>query len=314
MQTAVFVEANVLLRDSALDPQALPEEWSLAPATLEAMRSLSSGDPLVLLLGDEMPAAGEHRGVLRELVEQVTAGGGRIDALITCPHEEGDACRCWGDFPGMIWVAALQFDLGVEACYLLADGELGVATARAAGVRPVLSLCGRTIEQALGAFPKFKDFPVAMDLSKALYYVDVENAISEALGHSREQAPAVPSSETLHAHQEGLPEVHLLSQRAEAIRAQLRRSRVQLRDVGRWMSFFVAGVIGLGLGIAYLLTHLYREQPFPSWVYWATLQFIPRPVRGALFVTVGAVILVFAVRSLYRSPLLDPWRRRIESR
>jgi len=313
VQTAVFVQADVLLRDSALDPYALPEAWALAPATLEAMRSVSSGDRLVLLLGDA-PASGEHRGLLRELAEQVTAGGGRIDALIACPHREADECRCWGEFPGVVWVAALQFDLRVDACYLLVDGEQGVATAQAAGVRPVLSLCGRTIEEALGAFPRFKGFPVAMDLSKALYYVDVENAISEELGHGREQPPAVPSAETLYEHQEGLPEVHLLSQRAEAVRAELRRSRVQLRDVGRWMSFFVAGVIGLGLGIAYLLTHLYREQPFPSWVYWVTLQFIPRPVRGALFVAVGAVILVFAVRSLYRSPLLDPWRRRIESR
>jgi hypothetical protein len=259
-------------------------------------------------------SAGEHRGLLRELAEQVTAGGGRIDALITCPHDKADECRCWGEFPGVIWVAALQFDLAVEGCYLLADGEQGVATARAAGVRPVLPLCGRTIEEALGAFPRFKGFPVAMDLSKALYYVEVETAINEELGHSRERAPGVPSAETLYAHPEGLPEVHLLSQRAEAVRAQLRRSRVQLRDVGRWLSFFVAGVIGLGLGIAYLLTHLYREQPFPSWVYWVTLQFIPRPVRGALFVAVGGVILFFAVRSLYRSPLLDPWRRRVESR
>ncbi len=313
MQAAVFVDANVLLRDSALDPEALPESWSLVPATLEAMRSLSSGDALVLLLGEEAPV-GERRGLLRELVDQVTAGGGRIDALITCPHTDEELCRCWGDLPGAIWVAALQFDLRLDACYLLADGEKGVATARAAGVRPVLPLCGRTIEQALGAFPRFKDFPVAMDLPKALYYVDVENAISEELGHSRNQAPAVPSSETLYASSDSLPEVHLLSQRAEALHAQLGRSRVQLRDIGRWMSFFVAGVIGMGLGIAYLLTHLYREQPFPSWVYWVTLQFIPRPVRGALFVAVGAVILVFAVRSLYRSPLLDPWRRRIESR
>lgn len=313
MQSAIFVDANVLLRDSLLDPDALPEEWSLAPATLEAMRSLSNGDALVLLFGREVQAPG-GRDLFQRLIAQVAAGGGQIDALIACPHTDGDGCRCWGDFPGVVWVAALQFDLRLDACYLLADGEQGVATARAAGVRAVLPLCGRTVEQAMGAFPRFKDFPVAIDLPKALYYVDIENAINAELGHSRSQAPAIPTAETLYADPVRLPEVRLLSSRAEAVRAELRRSRVQLRDVGRWMSFFVSGVIGLGLGIAYLLTHLYREQPFPSWVYWVTLQFIPRPVRGALFVVVGAVILFFAVRSLYRSPLLDPWRRRVQSR
>jgi len=31
-------------------------------------------------------------------------------------------------------------------------------------------------------------------------------------------------------------------------------------------------------------------------------------------VAVGGVILYFAIRSLYRSPLLDPWRRRGKTR
>lgn len=313
MQTAVFVDADVLLRDSQLDPEALPQEWALAPATLEAMRTLSGGDALVLLYG-KVGERANSRGALLELVSQVRAGGGEIDALIICPHGKEDTCRCWGDTPGMVWVAALQFDLRLERCYLLADNERGVATARAAGVRAVLPLGGRTIEQALGPFPVHKDFPVAMDLSKALYYVEMENTIADELGHSRDRAPAMPTAEALYADPDCLPELQLLSARAEAVRTALRRSRVQLKDVGRWMSFFVAGVIGLALGIAYLLTHLYREQPFPDWVYWATLQFIPRPVRGGLFVAVGAVILYFAVRSLYRSPLLDPWRRRVQSR
>ena len=314
MQTAVFVDADVLLRDSLFDPAALPEEgWALAPATLEAMRQLSSGDALVLLYGG-LGKRGTSRDVLLRLVSQVTAGGGEIDALIICPHGEDDACQCWGEMPGLVWVAAMQFDLRLEACYLLADDERGVATARAAGVRVVLPLGGRTIEQAVGSFPLHKDYPVAMDLPKALYYVETESAIAEELGHSRDRAPAMPTAEALYADPDCLPEVHLISDRAEAVRTTLRRSRVQLKDVGRWMSFFVAGVIGLGLGIAYLLTHLYREQPFPDWVYWVTLQFIPRPVRGALFVAVGAVILYFAIRSLYRSPLLDPWRRRGKTR
>ena len=131
MQTAIFVDADVLLRDSQLDPGDLPKEWALAPATLEAMRALSRGDDLVLLYGDTGPK-GESRSVLLQLVAQVTAGGGEIDALIVCPHEDGEGCQCWADSPGMIWVAALQFDLRLEACYLLADSQRGVATARAA--------------------------------------------------------------------------------------------------------------------------------------------------------------------------------------
>ena len=59
--------------------------------------------------------------------------------------------------------------------------------------------------------------------------------------------------------------------------------------------------MGLSLGIAYLLTHLYRMQRFPAYIYYITLQFIPRPLRGALFILWGAGVLFLAVRSFARS-------------
>jgi hypothetical protein len=66
--------------------------------------------------------------------------------------------------------------------------------------------------------------------------------------------------------------------------------------------------VGLSLGIAYLLTHLYRIQPFPAIAYYVTLQFIPRPLRGALFIIWGGIVVVLALRSFYRST--SHWRKR----
>jgi hypothetical protein len=83
-----------------------------------------------------------------------------------------------------------------------------------------------------------------------------------------------------------------------------------LKDVARWMSFFILGALGVTLGIAYLLTHLYRVQPFPDFIKYVTLQFIPRPIRGALFIVIGAGVILFALRSLYRSEFYARLRRR----
>jgi hypothetical protein len=53
---AVFIARDTLLRDSHLAPDSPPPEWRLAPATLEATRSLADEDTLVFLFAPPMPA------------------------------------------------------------------------------------------------------------------------------------------------------------------------------------------------------------------------------------------------------------------
>jgi uncharacterized cofD-like protein len=76
--------------------------------------------------------------------------------------------------------------------------------------------------------------------------------------------------------------------------------------VKRWLGLTVLGVLCVSLGTAYLITHLYRMQPLPEWVYYATLQFIDRPQRGALFIGVGAAVIAVGFVRLNRS-LLAPF-------
>src|SRR5262249_13089308 len=62
--------------------------------------------------------------------------------------------------------------------------------------------------------------------------------------------------------------------------------------VKRWLLFLLLGITLLSLGIAYLLVSVYREQPFPGWVYYATLQFLERPLRAALFIALAIGCIV----------------------
>ena len=73
---------------------------------------------------------------------------------------------------------------------------------------------------------------------------------------------------------------------------RLRNSRV-LRfllpgwHIKRWLAALFLGIALLSLGFAYVLVHIYRTAPFPSFVYYATLQFIPHVQRGILLGAVG---------------------------
>ena len=92
----------------------------------------------------------------------------------------------------------------------------------------------------------------------------------------------------------------LINARAETLARTLRRPKLQPGEVARWLLYFVVGGLGVSLGIAYILTHLYRQKHFPEWVWYATLQFIPRETRGIIFIAVGLGILSVALWGVYR--------------
>lgn len=73
--------------------------------------------------------------------------------------------------------------------------------------------------------------------------------------------------------------------------------------VKRWLVLLLAGITFLSLGVAYFLVEVYREQPFPDFVYYLTLQFLPRALRALLFGAVGIGVVGFALYKLNQALL-----------
>jgi uncharacterized cofD-like protein len=74
--------------------------------------------------------------------------------------------------------------------------------------------------------------------------------------------------------------------------------------VKRWLLLMILGVAIMGLGIAYLLRQFYLTATLPEIFYYITLQFIPRVVRGLLFMGVSVGLIVTAVLKLTHSLLI----------
>jgi uncharacterized cofD-like protein len=72
----------------------------------------------------------------------------------------------------------------------------------------------------------------------------------------------------------------------------------------RWILVLMIGLLILVLGAAYLLVEAYRSAPLPEEAFWVTLQFLPRPIRAAIFVLAGVGLIGLALWKLNRS-LLD---------
>jgi len=82
--------------------------------------------------------------------------------------------------------------------------------------------------------------------------------------------------------------------------------------IKRWLFLLVLAVAVMGLGFAYLLRYVYEVYQFPWWVEYVTLQFIPRWVRGALFLTFAGTLTVVSAWKLNQSialAVLPPFTR-----
>ena len=71
--------------------------------------------------------------------------------------------------------------------------------------------------------------------------------------------------------------------------------------IKRWLLLILLGVVLMALGIAYLLREVYVSYAFPDWVGTATLQFLPRWLRGLLFISAATIVTVLGTWRLNRS-------------
>jgi uncharacterized cofD-like protein len=81
--------------------------------------------------------------------------------------------------------------------------------------------------------------------------------------------------------------------------------------VKRWLFLLLVGMAIMGLGVAYLFREAYLSYEFPGAVRYLTLQFIPRYLRGVMFMG-GALLMVgiavWKLNSSMLSAVRDPQR------
>jgi len=75
--------------------------------------------------------------------------------------------------------------------------------------------------------------------------------------------------------------------------------------IKRWLGLTLVGLVVLALGLAYLFVDLYRTLTLPFEASYLTLQFVPRWLRGVLFLLAGLAVTSYAVWRLNRG-LLAP--------
>src|SRR3989304_477137 len=72
--------------------------------------------------------------------------------------------------------------------------------------------------------------------------------------------------------------------------------------IKRWLGLIIIGVAIMTFGLSYVVREAYLEGlRLPGFMYWVTLQFIPRYIRGVMFMSGAVSLILFSIWKLNQS-------------
>lgn len=126
------------------------------------------------------------------MVRSVAAEGGRIRAVLACPHRPDEGCGCRKPAPGLLLEAAGRHGVDLETAIFVGDHFNDLEAAERAGCRSILVLSGRVASCSETDLPAGCEAVLA-DLAAAAAYLAAGRTVSEEEGALEAAASAAPS-------------------------------------------------------------------------------------------------------------------------
>lgn len=148
MSLIILDRDGVINRDSD-DFIKSPAEWQPIEGSLEAIAKLNHAGYRVVVITNQ---SGIARGLLdvdtlsrihskmRRMLSQV---GGKLEAILYCPHGPGDGCECRKPLDGAFSELAHRLRIDLKDVPAVGDSLRDLQAAKAAGARPILVKTGK---------------------------------------------------------------------------------------------------------------------------------------------------------------------------
>ena len=178
MPTAVFLDRDGVINENRADYVKSWEEFVFLPNVFEPLRQLSQNGLFTIVITNQSAI---NRGLVspetvetihRQMCEVVSRNGGRVDAVLTCPHRPDENCTCRKPQPGLLLQAVKRFGLDLSRSHLIGDALCDIAAALAVGCCPILVLTGLGRQESVRLKAHGYDgYRVATDLKEAVEWI-----------------------------------------------------------------------------------------------------------------------------------------------
>lgn len=144
----VVIDRDGVINEARNDVIKDPQDFVPIEGSLEAIARLSQNHYRVIVITNQSGIAhglltiDELGKVHAHMQQLVAAHGGRIDAVLFCPHAPDDDCSCRKPKPGMLHGLMERLNVDLNGVPLVGDSLRDVQTAMVVGATPVLVKTG----------------------------------------------------------------------------------------------------------------------------------------------------------------------------
>jgi D-glycero-D-manno-heptose 1,7-bisphosphate phosphatase len=147
MGSAVFLDRDgvinrAVIRDGKPHPPASLRDLEILPHVPEALSAMrAQGYSLVVVTNQPDVARGTTSRELVDRIHERLKSKLDLDAILTCFHDDADACGCRKPKPGLLFQAALDFDIDLTSSFMVGDRWSDVEAGKRAGCRTLFIDC-----------------------------------------------------------------------------------------------------------------------------------------------------------------------------
>ncbi len=174
----LILDRDGVINEDSDDYIKSPAEWKAVPGSLKAIARANRAGYRVIVVTNQ---SGLARGLFDidalnaihlKMHKKLAKVGGKLEAILFCPHGPDDHCDCRKPLPGMLHQIRDRLNISLEKVSVVGDSYRDLEAARAAGAKPVLVRTGKG-EKTLSAEEN--------DLSDVDIYNDLDAFVTDLL-------------------------------------------------------------------------------------------------------------------------------------
>lgn len=168
----IILDRDGVINQDSDDFIKSPAEWEPIDGSLEAIARLNYADYRVVVITNQ---SGIARGLFdietltrihNKMRRMLAQAGGKIEAILFCPHGPDDNCECRKPKAGNFETLANRLRISLEGVPAIGDSLRDLEAARAVGAKPILVKTGKGEKTLAAGIPD--DVPVYENLADAV--------------------------------------------------------------------------------------------------------------------------------------------------
>ncbi len=168
----IILDRDGVINQDSDDFIKSPAEWEPIEGSLEAIARLNYAGYRVVVVTNQ---SGIARGLLdiatlgrihNKMRRMLAQAGGKIEAILFCPHGPDDDCECRKPKAGNFTTLANRLRINLDGVPVIGDSLRDIQAAQSVGAKPILVKTGKGEKTLAAGLPD--GVPVYADLAEAV--------------------------------------------------------------------------------------------------------------------------------------------------